>query len=304
MKIAVTGATGFLGVPLVQLLLQQGHGVMALVRNPSGPAVRALSGARIEMWGGSGALRPGLLHGQEAVIHLAGESIAQRWTAESKARILETRRQGTARIVEAALEGKTVRALLSASAVGYYGPQGARALTEKDPPGGDFLAKVCLAWEQATAPAARGGIRTVLLRTGVVLHPEGGALKQMLRPFRLGVGGRLGSGEQYMSWIHREDWLSLCAHCLGAASLSGPVNLTAPNPVTNRELTSSLGVALHRPALLPAPAFALKLALGEMSTMLLEGQRVLPKRALEMGFGFKFERIENALSALFPRRAA
>ncbi|HXN41421.1 MAG TPA: TIGR01777 family oxidoreductase, partial [Myxococcaceae bacterium] len=202
------------------------------------------------------------------------------------------------------LEGKTVRALLSASAVGYYGPQGARPLGEEDPPGDDFLARVCLAWEQATAPAAAGGIRTVLLRTGVVLHPEGGALKQMLRPFRLGMGGRLGTGTQYMSWIHREDWLSLCAHCLHAASLSGPVNLTAPNPVTNRELTSALGAALHRPAILPAPAFALKLALGEMSTMLLEGQRVMPNRALEMGFPFKFERIDDALSALFSRQAA
>ena len=304
MKIAVTGATGFLGVPLVQLLMREGHEVTALVRNPSGAAVRALSGARIEVWDGGGAQRPGLLLGQETVIHLAGESIAQRWTTESKAQILESRRQGTARIVEAALEGKTVRALLSASAVGYYGPQGARSLGEEDPPGDDFLAKVCLAWEQATGPAAAGGIRTVLLRTGVVLHPEGGALKQMLRPFRLGVGGRLGSGEQYMSWIHRQDWLSLCAHCLHAASLHGPVNLTAPNPVTNRELTSALGIALHRPTLLPAPAFALKLALGEMSTMLLEGQRVLPKRALEMGFRFKFERIDNALSDLFPRQAA
>jgi uncharacterized protein (TIGR01777 family) len=304
MKIAITGATGFLGVPLVQLLMGKGHEVTALVRDPSGVAVRALRGARIEVWDGGGALRPGTLLGHEAVIHLAGESIAQRWTAESKAQILESRRQGTARIVEAALEGKTVRALLSASAVGYYGPQGTRSLGEEDPPGDDYLAKVCLAWEQATAPAAAGGIRTVLLRTGVVLHPDGGALKQMLRPFRLGVGGRLGSGEQYMSWIHREDWLSLCAHCLHAASLNGPVNLTAPNPVTNRELTSALGVALHRPTLLPAPAFALKLALGEMSTMLLEGQRVLPKRALEMGFRFKFERIDDALSALLPSQAA
>jgi uncharacterized protein (TIGR01777 family) len=238
------------------------------------------------------------LVGQEAVIHLAGESIAQRWTEERKARILESRAAGTSAIVKVAIEARTVKVLLSASAVGYYGPHRAEELTEESPPGDDFLARVCIAWERATGPASSAGIRTLNLRTGIALHPEGGALRAMLTPFRLGVGGRLGSGRQYMSWIHREDWISLCAHCLTADSLRGPVNFTAPNPVTNREFTATLGKFLHRPTLLPAPAPALKLVLGEMAAMLLEGQRALPRRALSSNFRFKFPYLPEALANL------
>ena len=296
MKIAVTGATGFLGRPLVRKLIRDGHSVTALVRHPDQTA--AVEGAPVQKFDTRAPLNPGTLVGQEAVIHLAGESIAQRWTEERKAQILESRTAGTSAIVKAAIEAKTVKVLLSASAVGYYGPHGPEELVEETPPGSDFLARVCIAWEGATEPASAAGIRTVNLRTGIALHPEGGALRAMLPPFRLGVGGRLGSGLQYMSWIHRKDWISLCAHCLTADALRGPVNFTAPNPVTNREFTAALGKVLHRPTLLPAPTPALKLLLGEMATMLLEGQRAVPRRAVRSDFRFKFPYLPEALDNL------
>ncbi len=296
MKIAVTGATGFLGRPLVRKLLRDGHSVTALVRHPE--RTPSVEGAAVQKFDIRAPLTPGALVGQEAVIHLAGESIAQRWTEERKALILESRIAGTSAIVKAAIEARTVQVLLSASAVGYYGPHGAEELTEESPPGDDFLARVCIAWERATGPASSAGIRTVNLRTGIALHPEGGALRAMLTPFRLGVGGRLGLGLQYMSWIHREDWISLCAHCLSADSLRGPVNFTAPNPATNREFTAVLGKFLHRPTLLPAPALALKLVLGEMATMLLEGQRAIPRRAMSSNFRFKFPQLPDAFASL------
>jgi len=302
MKIAITGAAGFLGRPLVRKLIRDGHSVTALVRQPE--QTPSVEGAPVQKFDARAPLNPGALVGQEAVIHLAGESIAQRWTEERKALILESRTAGTSAIVKAAIDAKTVKVLLSASAVGYYGPHGAEELTEESPPGDDFLARVCIAWERATGPASSAGIRTVNLRTGIALHPEGGALRAMLTPFRLGVGGRLGSGMQYMSWIHREDWISLCAHCLIADSLRGPVNFTAPNPVTNREFTAALGKSLHRPTLLPAPTLGLKLVLGEMATMLLEGQRALPQRALSSNFRFKFPYLPEALASfLLPASA-
>ena len=295
MRIAVTGATGFLGRPLVRRLVRDGHAVTALVRRPERLAVE---GVRAEKYEARLPLRAATLAGHDAVIHLAGESIGQRWTAERKALILESRTAGTAAIAHAAIEAKTVKTLLSASAVGYYGPHGAKELFEESPPGGDFLARVCIAWENAAELASQSGIRTVNLRTGIALHPEGGALRPMLTPFRLGAGGRLGSGMQYMSWIHREDWISLCVHCLRNEGLSGPVNFTGPNPVTNREFTRVLGDVLHRPTLIPAPAFALKAVLGEMSTMLLEGQRALPRRAQSYNFEFKFPQLQGALADL------
>jgi uncharacterized protein (TIGR01777 family) len=297
MKIAVTGGTGFIGRPLVQRLARENHEVLALSRNPvhgarTGPQVQSAF---------FDALQPapkGLLRGCQAVIHLAGESIAERWTPERKERVIQSRSRGTRSIAEAAVEAGTVKTLITASAIGYYGPHGSEELREDSPPGNDFLAQVCQAWEEAALPARSAGLRTAQVRTGIVLHPEGGALKKMLTPFRWGAGGRLGSGLQYMSWIHRDDLVALYLHALFTGSVNGPVNGTAPNPVTNRQFTEALGRALGRPTLFPAPAMALRLALGEMSSMLLTGQRVLPVRALASGFQFGFPQLEGALQNL------
>ena len=295
MRIVVTGATGFLGRPLVARLVRDGHAVTALVRHPER---MAREGVRAEKYDARSPLRPGMLAGHDAVVHLAGESIARRWTEAQKALILESRSMGTASVAKAAIEAKTVKVLLSASAVGYYGPRGGEELIEDSPPGDDFLARVCVAWEGAADPASLAGIRTVRLRSGIVLHPEGGALRRMLVAFRLGVGGRVGSGRQYMSWIHREDWIALCVHCLHSDAFIGPVNFTAPNPVTNREFTKVLGGVLRRPTLFAAPAFALKAVFGEMATMLLDGQRAVPRHAQSHNFQFRFPQLHGALTDL------
>jgi uncharacterized protein (TIGR01777 family) len=302
MRIAITGGTGFLGRALVDQLNRNGHEVTVLVRDPVA-AKRSMGGLALQRFDAEEPSSPSLT-GQEAVINLAGEPIAKRWTEEHKARLTRSRVNGTAAVVKAAIEARSVRVLLSGSAIGYYGAHGDEALTEASAPGSDFLAQLCVAWEEATLPARDAGIRTVTIRTGIVLHPEGGALSRMLAPFKLGAGGRLGSGDQYMSWIHRSEWVSLCLHCLSQGSLRGPVNFTAPQPVTNREFTRALGSALHRPTPFPAPAFALKLALGEMAGMLLEGQRVLPERAIATGFRFRFSMLEEALGDLFAKKAA
>lgn len=295
MNVAVTGGTGFIGARLVARLATEGHQVRVLSRKPERGAV---------FFDALAKPAPGLLDGCDAVINLAGEPISQRWTPEHKDRVLRSRVQGTAAIVEAARAAGSVKVLMSASAIGYYGPHGDEKLHENSPPGNDFLAEVCKAWEVAAAPAKSAGIRTVLPRIGVVLHPEGGALKQMLPLFKLGVGGRLGSGKQYMSWIHLDDVISLLLHALKTQVVDGPMNVTAPVPVTNADFTRALGAALHRPALFPAPAFALKLALGEMSSMILEGQRVMPDKALLTGFNFAYPTLESALGNLLGKRAA
>jgi uncharacterized protein len=301
MKIAVTGGTGFIGRPLVDRLVAAGHKILLLTRRPE-----SVGGSLSIAAGFFDAMQPpreGLLDGMDTVIHLAGESIAKPWTAEQKERILQSRQKGTEAIARASVQAKSVKALVCASAIGFYGPRGNDELTEDIPPGDDFLARVCRAWEQSAAPAREAGIRVVHLRTGIVLHPDGGALKKMLLPFKLGIGGRLGSGQQYMSWIHREDLVSLYVHALSNESIEGPLNGTAPNPVTNEEFTRVLARVLHRPAVFPAPALALKLALGEMSSMVLTGQRVLPARALRSGFRFAFPELEPALQNLLGSRA-
>ncbi|HME91476.1 MAG TPA: TIGR01777 family oxidoreductase, partial [Myxococcaceae bacterium] len=257
MRIAVTGGTGFIGRALVKRLSREGHQVLALSRHAAKGSSRLGSGVTEDVFDATEPPRNGLLSGCDAVIHLAGESVAARWTLEQKDRVMQSRVRGTRAIAEAALDAKTVKALVCASAIGYYGPRGSEELAEDSPAGGDFLARVCVAWEAAASPARDAGLRTVHLRTGVVLHPEGGALKRMLLPFKLGAGGRLGSGEQYLSWIHRDDLVSLYVYAVASGAVRGPMNATAPNPVTNQEFTSALGRALHRPAILPAPAFAL-----------------------------------------------
>ncbi len=301
MRIAITGGTGFIGRALVDRLSAAGHSLLVLSRHPD--SARLPTGARADLFDAARPPKQGLLDQMEVVIHLAGESIAQRWTPEHKRRLLESRQRGTSAIARAAVEVKTVRTLISSSAIGYYGPHGEEELREDSPPGSDFLAGVCKAWEHATSPAQEAGIRVVHLRTGIVLHSDGGALQKMIVPFKLGAGGRTGSGRQYMSWIHRGDLLSLFAHALSNEAIHGPMNGTAPHPVTNQEFTRALGTALHRPALVPAPAFALKLALGEMSSMLLTGQRVIPAVALATGFKFAFSELEPALRDLLGTQA-
>ena len=197
-----------------------------------------------------------------------------------------------------AREAGTVRTFVSASAIGYYGDRGAEPLTEASAPGDDFLARLCREWEEAARPAADGGMRSVILRIGVVLHPEGGALGKMLPLFRAGLGGRFGSGEQYMSWVHRGDVVRLIRFVLENEHVSGPFNATAPEPVTNRAFTRALARSLGRPALLPVPAFALRAAMGEMASTVLGGQRVLPERALKSGFTFEYPALDQALSDL------
>lgn len=272
MRIAVTGASGFVGRAVVERLRSAGHEITSLY-------VRKL-----------GAVDP-----VEAVVHLAGEPVAQRWTARARQRIRASRVDGTLKLVNslANLEPRP-SVLVSASAIGYYGSRGEEILTESSPPGSDFLASVCVEWERTAARAALLGLRVVTLRTGMVLGRGGGALARILPIFRLGLGGPLASGRHWMSWIHRDDLVSLIEFVL-ASNLGGAVNATSPNPVRNAEFTAELASAVHRPAFLPVPAFALRLAYGEMATVLLSSQRVLPAAAQAAGFQFRYPELGPAL---------
>ena len=299
MKVALTGASGFLGPQLVRRLLEKGHAVHVLARDVERALKGLPAGVSGAVFDAATPLSKDALGGADAVVHLAGEPVAQRWTESARQRIHDSRVVGTRLLVEAMRAAGTVRHFVSASAIGYYGgDRGAEPLTESSAPGEDFLARVCRAWEEEAQPAAAAGIRTVVARIGVVLHPEGGALKQMLPAFRLGVGGKMGSGQQYMSWVHRDDTLGLLLFALEQPELTGPVNVTAPEPVTNADFSRALGAALHRPAVLPVPAFALKAAFGEMSEVVLGGQRVLPRRALEAGYRFQHPELSAALRTL------
>jgi len=299
MKVALTGASGFLGPVLVQRLLERGHTVHVLARDVKRALGRLPQGVSGSFFDATTPLSPDALEGAEAVVHLAGEPVAQRWTEASRQRIRDSRVVGTRLLVEALRAAGTVRHFVSASAIGYYGvDRGAEPLTESSSPGEDFLAGVCRAWEAEALEAAAAGIRTVLPRIGVVLHPEGGALKQMLPLFRLGLGGKMGSGRQYLSWVHREDTLGLLLFALERPELSGPMNVTAPEPATNADFSRALGAALHRPAVVPVPSFALKLAVGRMSEVVLGGQRVVPRHALEAGYRFQFPTLPEALRSL------
>jgi hypothetical protein len=244
-----------------------------------------------------GTLDPRQLDGVAAVIHLAGEPIAQRWTGARRGAIRESRVRGTELLARtiAALDRKP-DAFLSGSAVGYYGDTGDEAVDEESASGNDFLAQVAREWEAATGAARSAGVRVVLLRTGIVLSPHGGALERLLPPFRLGVGGPIGTGRQWMSWIALEDHLRAMEHAIATVGLHGPVNLVAPNPVTNAEFAATLGRVLDRPAIVPVPAFALELLYGEMArATILAGQRVLPNALLRNGFHFAHPTLEEAL---------
>ena len=297
MRILVTGATGFVGKRLVAALVERGDEVVVLSRDAE-RARRALPGLTGSYgWHPEREAPPAAaFEGVEAVIHLAGESIAaSRWSPEQKARIRNSRLNGTRNLVKA-LAGTGVKTLVSASAIGFYGDRGDEALDEQASPGKDFLAEVCLAWEREAMAARDLGIRVVNPRIGVVLGEGGGALDKMLVPFRLGLGGPLGTGRQWMSWIHRDDLVGILLHVLDHPEISGPVNATAPGAVPNSEFTRVLGKVLTRPAFMPVPGFGLRLMMGELAdALLLGGQKVLPARALSSGYTFRHPELDGAL---------
>jgi uncharacterized protein (TIGR01777 family) len=302
MKIVVAGGTGFLGRPLVRSLAASGDEVVVLTRTaPATP----LSDARFVSWtpdGGTGDWASEL-EAAAAVVNLAGASIAaRRWTRAQKDRILQSRLLATRSLV-AALRGvpHAPGVFISGSAVGYYGPLGDELVTEEHAAGTDFLAGVCRQWE-AEAMRAADVTRVVCVRTGLALERDGGALPRLLPLFWIGAGGPLGSGRQYWPWIHRQDWVALIRWTITNAAARGPINATAPSPVTNREFASTLGRVMRRPALLPAPAFAMRLVLGEMAdALLLSGQRAIPAGAERLGFSFQFTRLEDALGVMLAR---
>jgi len=293
MIIAVTGSSGLIGTALVDALQAEGQNVRRMVRRPTEDARHEI---RWDPAGGT--MDAAHLSGIDAVVHLAGEGLAaHRWNDSVKRKIRGSRVDGTRLLCEtlASLSVKPA-VLVSASAVGYYGDRGEELVDESSPPGGGFLADVCQQWEAATHPARDADIRVVNLRTGVVLSTRGGALAQMLMPFRLGVGGVIGSGQQYISWIALDDLVRVIQFTLHAAALCGPVNAVAPEPVTNREFTKTLGRILGRPTVLPMPASAARLAFGEMADeMLLGGARVEPRVLSTAGFNFKYPQLEPAL---------
>jgi len=298
MNILVTGASGLIGSALVPSLTGAGHTVTRLTRSQPRPEERAIPWDPMRS-----PLDASALDGVEAVVHLAGETIAQRWTSEIKARIRDSRVKGTQVLCEALTRMPTPpKTLVSASAVGYYGDRGEEILTEESAPGRGFLAEVCRAWEAATEPARGGGIRVVPLRFGVVLSTAGGALAKMLPPFRLGMGGMLGSGQQYMSWVALDDAISIIQHVLATESLQGPVNAASPGAVTNQEFTRTLGKILGRPTVIPMPAFAARLMFGEMADeLLLASARVQPARLTTSGYRFRYPDLTAALRYLLER---
>jgi len=282
MKVAVTGASGFVGRRLCERARAKGHEVVAIGRT-----------AGDRLWDPMTQAAP--LADIDAVVHLAGDPVAEgRWTKAKRARLRESRVTGTRNLVAGIREAKP-RVLVSASAIGYYGDRGDEELTEDSTPGADFLAGVCREWE---AEANGSGIRTACLRTGIVLGTEGGALARMLTPFKLGLGGRLGSGRQWMSWVHRDDLVDLALHAIEKETVSGPLLGTAPRPVTNLEFTKTLGRVLGRWTVLPLPRWQVRLLFGKVAEVLCGSQRCSPKRTLESGFAFRYEALEPALRSL------
>lgn len=293
MHVVVTGATGLVGSALVPLLRRDGHAVTRFSRTASGEDVARWDPA-------AGVLDTGVLAAADAVVHLAGRSIgAPRWTGRVKREILQSRTSGT-RLLAETMAGlpKGPRVLVSSSGVHYYGDRGDEELTEASPPGDSFLAEVVTEWEAASSPADEAGIRVVRLRFGIVLSPEGGALRRMLLPFRLGLGGRFGSGRQWMSWISLDDVVGAIGHALVTDRLTGAANAVAPSPVTNAAFTKALGRVLHRPTVLAVPAPVLRVALGEFAGELLSSVRVLQRRLAQSGYEFRHPELEPALGDL------
>ncbi len=302
-RVTVTGASGLIGTSVVAALQRGGTEVTVLARDPARTQERleraGLAAVEAFAWDPLGEPAPAAaLAGREAIVHLAGENVAQRWSDRAKRAIRESRVTGTGNLLAgvAASEPRP-GALVSASAIGYYGARGEEPLDEDAPPGADFLAQVCVAWEAEAAKARDLGLRVACLRTGVVLNRDDGALAKMLPPFRLGVGGPVAGGRQFVSWIHRDDVVGMYLAALEDERWSGPLNATAPDPVSNRELSRSLGHVLHRPAVVPVPAAALRLLYGQMAEIVTGGARVMPARPLVLGYEFVQPRLEQALAA-------
>jgi uncharacterized protein len=303
MKVVIAGGSGFLGRPLAAAFTADGHNVVVLSRTAKAAPAPA-RGLRTVPWTPNGDTGPwaGELDGAAAVVNLAGESIAaRRWSDAHKKRILDSRVQAT-RSLAAAIRASSAppAVVISGSAVGYYGPCGDEVVTEESRAGNDFLAHVCKQWEAEAQKAASDRTRVVCIRTGIAVERDGGALPPMLPPFWFGVGGPMGSGRQYWPWIHRADWIALVRWAVDTPAAAGPINATGPTPVTNREFVRALGRAMHRPAFMPAPGFALRLLLGEMAdALILSGQRAVPAKAERLGFSFRYRNVTDALAAIF-----
>lgn len=306
MRVFVTGGTGLVGTRIVGHLLERGDKPVVLTRR-YGHARQAL-GPNVDLIEGD-PMQPGAwmekIDDCDGVIHLAGENVfARRWNAEFKQLLVDSRVKSTRNVVEA-LKRKPKRGdgspkvLVNASAIGIYGPRGDEEITEETTPASDFLAKLCVEWEQAARSVESVGVRSVQVRVGVVLDKQGGALAKLLPPFKMFVGGPVGSGTQYMAWIHHEDLVGLFLFGLDTAACSGPMNGTAPNPLTNAEFSKALGKALHRPSFVWTPGFALRALLGEAAEVVTTGQRVIPKKALTLGYQFRYPHLDAALAAIF-----
>ena len=301
MRILIVGGAGLIGRPLSQALAAEGHEVIVLSRQPD--QVKKLSaGVKVQKWDGKSAEGWGqLADGASAIVNLAGAGIAdQRWSTERKQLIRQSRLDAGKAVMEAiSAAASKPGVLIQASAVGYYGTQqGDAQITESFSPGSDFLAKVCFDWEASTAPAGKFGVRRAIIRTGVVLSNDGGAFPKQVMPFKFFAGGPVGSGKQWYPWIHIEDEVRAIQFLIQNGKAAGPFNLTAPNPVTNKEFGQCVGEALGRPAFMPAPGLAMKSVFGEMSVILLEGQRAIPQKLLDLGFKFKYETAQAALGHL------
>ncbi|MFI4984850.1 MAG: TIGR01777 family oxidoreductase [Solirubrobacterales bacterium] len=307
LRVTVTGATGLIGTTLVAALRDRGAQVTVLSRDPERARARLGSSGQPALeamrWEPMSEPAPAMaLAGRDAVVHLAGENVAQRWTTTAKQAIRESRVTGTRNLLEGlAVADPRPRTLVSGSAIGYYGSHGEEPLDEDAPAGADFLAGVCAAWEREADRARELGVRVVQVRTGVVLDSGGGALARMLTPFRLGVGGPVAGGRQYISWIHSEDLVGLTLAALEDERWSGPINATAPEPVSNRDFSRALGKALRRPSLLPVPGVALRVIYGEMSQIITAGARALPAKPLVLGYRFRHPRLDEALRSALTR---
>jgi uncharacterized protein len=298
MRIAITGATGFIGGHLTARLDAEGTAYVVLTRNPETARRTRPNAADIVHWDPPAAgPPPGKLEGLDAVVHLAGLNLARRWTSAVKSEIFDSRVLST-RVLATTLAGleSPPGVLISQSAIGFYGPRDDTPLEEDAPGGSDFLARLCQQWEKAAAPAAHRGVRVVHPRVGIVLGRDGGALPLMLTPFRLGLGGPIGNGQQWMSWVHIDDVVGLILHAIRQTPVIGPMNATAPTPVRNSDFSKALGRALHRPAFLPTPVFGLKLLFGEFAHVLTTGQRVVPAKASASGYAFRYPELGGALS--------
>ncbi|MGH9675687.1 MAG: TIGR01777 family oxidoreductase [Candidatus Acidiferrum sp.] len=306
MRVFVTGGTGLIGSRLINRLVARKDEVYLLTRKPSprpeffGDQVQTIAGDPTQS--GPWQAKAGDC---DAVVNLAGENLfARRWNEVFKKTLVDSRVQSTNNVVRALSlsprrSNGTVKVLVNGSAIGIYGPHGDEELTENSRAGSDFLAGLCVDWEKAAKQAESAGVRCTIIRIGIVLDKKGGALAKMLTPFKLGAGGPIGDGKQYMSWIHLDDLCSLILACLDRTDISGPLNGTAPNPVTNREFAKAMGRAIHRPAFMPTPRFALRALLGESADVVATGQRVLPGRAMEMGFRFEYPTVDAALAQIF-----